>query len=243
MNPLIYAHRGASGLFPENTLEAFHAALRQKADGIELDVQLTLDQEVVVIHDYRVERTTNGTGFVREQTWKELRTLSAGTWVNPRFRQSRIPSFREVCRFIEPTPLLLIVELKNFFLPQPDLEEKVVEILQQFRLTERTVVSSFNFTSLVRIKELDERLRTGLLYVGSLRQPWEVAKQFHTDQLHIPASEVTPPLLLEAKSHDLSILAWTVDGPKRIKQIAAMNIDGIVTNYPARARKIIGRKE
>jgi glycerophosphoryl diester phosphodiesterase len=236
--PLLFAHRGASGRYPENTLDAFQAALRHKADGIELDVQLTLDGEVVVIHDHRLERTTDGNGLVQQYTLAELRQFSAGEWLHPRFRMARIPSFREVCQLVQSSPVKMIVEMKNFFIPQPHLEEKVVELIHQYDLSERTVVSSFNFNSLVRIKELDKRLQTALLYVGSLREPWEIARKYGADQVHAPSEEVTATMVKETRRRGLAIYAWTVNSRKRMKALAAIKVSGLITNYPLRARKL-----
>jgi glycerophosphoryl diester phosphodiesterase len=240
--PLIFAHRGASGLYPENTIEAFRAALRLRADGIELDVQLTRDGEVVVIHDHRLERTTNGSGLVQQYTLRELRQLRASKKPDSRFRRVRIPSLREVCRSFEPTPLRFIIELKNFLVPQPHLEELVVEIIRQYGLTERTVISSFNFDSLIRVKELNPLQRTALLYVGPLQNPWEVAKRYGADELHVPEEELTPELVQQAKERGFPVIGWTINHPKRVKLAGKMGVDGIITNYPLRARKCLSAR-
>jgi glycerophosphoryl diester phosphodiesterase len=235
--PLVYAHRGASGLYPENTMEAFRAALRLRADGIELDVQLTQDGEVAVIHDHRLERTTNGRGMVQQHTLRELRQLRASKIPDPRFPKVRIPSLREVLRSFEPTPLRFIIELKNFLVPQPHLEELVVEMIQKYRLTGRTVVSSFNFDSLKRVKELDPLQQTALLYIGPLREPWEVAARYGADELHVPEEELTRALVHQAKERGFPVVGWTINTPKQIRRAGKMGVDGIITNYPLRTRK------
>lgn len=240
--PVIFAHRGASGRYPENTMEAFRAALRRKADGIEVDVQLTLDEEVVVIHDHHLDRTTDGTGLVQDQTWEVLQKYSAGAWLDPTFESARIPSFREVCQFIQPTSLKMIIELKNFLSAQPHLEEKTVEIVREYQLTNRVIFSSFNFTSLLRIKELDSRFVTALLYIGPLREPWIICRQFQADQLHAPVDQITPALVKKTKQHGLPIYAWTVNGTREIKRMGAMKVDGLITNFPLRARKLFHLK-
>jgi len=239
VKPAIYAHRGASGRYPENTMSAFRAALRSGADGIEIDVQLTRDGEVVVIHDARLERTTNGSGLIQNHTLQELRQLSAGSWFHPKFHLAKIPRLTDVLAFIQQTKLTLLIELKNFLVPQPELEEKVVSLIQQYDLTHRVVISSFNFNSLLLIKELDQQIRTGLLYVGHLREPWQIAKQFHTDELHVPREELSPALLYESKKQGLSVVGWTVNSRLRLQQMMKLGVDGIITNYPLRARRIL----
>jgi glycerophosphoryl diester phosphodiesterase len=240
MVPLIYAHRGASGHCPENTMEAFRKALKHRADGIELDVQLTRDEQVVVIHDHFLDRTTDGSGPVQQYTLQELQQFNAGTWFHPRFQQVCIPSFEEVCAFLAPTSLRLIVELKNFFLPQPGLEEKVLDLLRHYHLTERTIISSFNFDSLLQIKKLDGRQTTALLYVGNLKEPWVIAKRYRTQELHAPRDVVNRSFMKKARREGFPVLAWTVNGPRRLRELFAMKVDGVVTNYPLRARKIRG---
>lgn len=238
MLPLVYAHRGASARYPENTLEAFRAAIRNKADGIELDVQLTLDQEVVVIHDHSIDRTTDGKGAVQQLTWAQLQQYSAGAWHDPRYAALRIPRFEEVCALIAPTRLRLIVELKNFLVPQPGLEEKVLTLLRKYQLSARTTLSSFNFDSLLAIKDLDPKQATALLYIGSLQAPWEIAARYQAQELHAPKGVITPSLLKEAHLRHMPVIAWTVNGEKRLRQLFAMKVDGVITNYPLRARKI-----
>jgi len=238
VRPLIFAHRGASARHPENTLEAFRAAIRLGADGIELDVQLTRDREVVVIHDPWLERTTNGTGLVRNHSFAELRRLSAGSWLHPRFAPCKIPHLREVLALVRPTRLQVIVELKNFFVPQPELEERVVELLRSYEMEERAVISSFNFNSLLQVKKLAPAIRTALLYIGHLREPWAIAQQYQTEQLHVPKEEITPALINQSHRHGLEVIGWTINRSQAMLQLRKLGIDGIITNYPLRARKL-----
>ncbi|GAA4710771.1 glycerophosphodiester phosphodiesterase [Brevibacillus fulvus] len=237
MQPLIFAHRGASGRYPENTLPAFQAALRHHADGIELDVQLTKDQQVVVIHDHFLDRATDGTGLVSHHTLAELRQLRVGNWLDERLHPTTIPTFEEVCAFVAYTPLLMLVELKNFLLPQPSLEEKVIELIKKYQLEHRVVISSFNYDSLLHVKQLAGDLRTGLLYIGRLRTPWEMALRFQADQLHAPQEEITASLVEETRRHGLTLYGWTINDVKGMKNLAKLQIDGIITNYPLRAYK------
>lgn len=239
MTPLIYAHRGASGLFPENTMESFYAAVRRRADGIELDVQLTRDDKLVVIHDHTLDRTTTGSGLVRRHTLQELRQFRADRGSSSRYSRARIPTLREVFHAIAETPLHFIIELKNFLSDQPHLEELVIEQIRRYHLTDRTIISSFNFDSLQRIKQLDPALTTGLLYVGPIPRPWEVAKRYAADQLHVPMDQLSAQLVKESHKHNLTVLGWTVNSSKDIQDAFDMGVDGLITNYPGRARKIL----
>lgn len=237
--PLIFAHRGSSGVYPENTMEAFACALRHKADGIELDVQLTRDGEVVVIHDHRLERTTNGNGLVQQHKLAELRPLDAGSWFHPRFHAARIPTLAEVFAFVKPTRLMVILELKNLLVAQPDLEEKVCHLIDEFELEDRVILSSFNFNSLRKVKEQNDKLQTALLYIGHLNEPWKTGLTYRTDQLHVPFDELTLSLVKESRKNGFSVIAWTVDQKKAVRRMLAMKVDGIITNYPLQARKLM----
>lgn len=219
-------------------MESFRAAIKAKADGIELDVQMTLDGELVVIHDHQLERTTNGKGLVQQHTYRELRRYSAGAWFDPGFADAKIPRFEQVCALIAPTSLKLIVELKNFFLPQAGLEEKVIDTLQYYGLIERTVVSSFNFHSLQDVKRLMPELQTGMLYMGLLDEPWKIAAQFSANQLHAPKQALSSKLIAGAHAHHFPVIAWTVNHEKHLRQAFALHVAGVITNYPVRARKI-----
>ncbi|QRG69596.1 glycerophosphodiester phosphodiesterase [Brevibacillus choshinensis] len=237
MAPLIYAHRGASGLFPENTMESFYAAVRRRANGIELDVQLTRDDKLVVIHDHTLDRTTTGSGLVRRHTMQELKQLRADR--GSRFSKARIPTLREVFQAFSDTPLRFIIELKNFLSDQPDLEERVIELIRRYHLTERTIISSFNFDSLLHIKKLDPSQTTGLLYVGPMPRPWEVALRYQADQLHVPVDQLTADVIDASHRHDLTVLGWTVNSTQEIEAALDNGVDGLITNYPGRARKIL----
>ncbi|MGG1660391.1 glycerophosphodiester phosphodiesterase [Brevibacillus sp. NRS-1366] len=239
MLPLIYAHRGASGHFPENTMEAFHAAVRRRADGIELDVQLSQDNKLVVIHDHQLDRTTSGTGLVRSHTLQELRRFRADKDSQSRSSKARIPTLREVFQTFSDTPLRFIIEMKNFLLNQPHLEEMVIEQIRRFQLTERTIISSFNFDSLLRIKKIDPLQTTGLLYVGPLAKPWEVAERYKADQIHVPNDQLNADTIKQAHKHGLSVLGWTVNSGRQLQEAFELGVDGVITNYPGRAKKTL----
>ncbi|WP_421616802.1 glycerophosphodiester phosphodiesterase [Brevibacillus sp. TJ4] len=239
MPPLVYAHRGASGLYPENTMEAFLAAEKKRADGIELDVQLSHDDKLVVIHDHLLDRTTNGSGLVRQTTWASLRKLRANQGHTHRFPHARIPSLREVLHRFADSKLKLIIEMKNLLTPQPGMEQKLIALIRHYDLTERTVISSFNFDSLSRIKQIDPLQTTGLLYIGSLPAPWEVAARYQANQLHIPQDQLTPDLVHQAQAHGFPVIGWTINSEAEIRDAIRTGVNGIITNYPGRARKIL----
>ena len=150
---IVMAHRGFSSKAPENTMAAFTLALDAGAEGIELDVHLTKDGEVVVIHDHTLARTTNGTGLVADLTLAELQELDAGLWFSPEFKGERLPSLREVLELLKEHNVLLNVETKAA-LGYEQLNEKLASLLDEYAMWEKTIISSFNHFDLVHIKTI-----------------------------------------------------------------------------------------
>src|SRR5699024_8402340 len=163
MNPLIMAHRGASGNAPENTMAAFQLAVDEGADGIELDVHLSKDGEIVVIHDDTLNRTTNGTGNVHEKDLAELKTYDAGSWFDPKFSEERIPLLQEVIDIL-PESVFLNIEIKNSPIVHTGIEQKLVDLLGKNNRLNDTLISSFDHESLYTIKKLAPELKIGIIY-------------------------------------------------------------------------------
>lgn len=160
----IWAHRGCSQRYPENTLLAFEKAAGIKGlTGIELDIQLTKDGEMVVIHDEKVDRTTDGTGYVRDYTLTELKELCIDAGVNP---GQRIPTIAEVLDLLKPAMnlgLQLNIELKNSKIPYEGMEQKIVDLIHNRGLQKNVVYSSFSALSLEQLHRIDEQAELGIL--------------------------------------------------------------------------------
>jgi len=162
------AHRGANTEAPENTMAAFRKAVEVGATGLEFDVQLSKDGAVVVIHDEKLERTTNGSGLVKDYTLEELQRLDAGTWFDEEFAGEKMPTLDQILDEFASTELIFNIELKSGIVLYPGLEEKVIEEVKRRNLTDQVVLSSFNHYSLVTCRELNKEIRTGMLYVAGL---------------------------------------------------------------------------
>jgi len=232
--PLNFAHRGASFEAPDNTLAAFLLAAELGADGIELDVQLSKDGEVVVIHNLALEATTDGQGPVREKTLGELRELDAGSWYDPTFAGQRIPTLQEVIETVGHR-LLLNIELKSAGLRDDGLAAQVVRIIEDYHLLDRVVLSSFNPLELRRVKQLNPWIPIGLLYAPDmpifLRRPWfRYLLQF--EALHPHHSLVNERYLRWARGHGYRVHTWTVDDPGKMWQFMRQGVDLIITNRP-----------
>ena len=231
---LILGHRGARGHAPENTMASFQAALDMGADGIELDVQMTKDGKVVVCHDHSLERTSNGSGWLVEHTREELRALDFGSWFSPQFAGEKIPTLREVLQWAAPTSLIVNVEIKNGPVIYEGIEEKVSALIRECRMVERVIVSSFYHPSLLKMKQLDPMIKTGLLYASRPVDPWLQLRVTDTDNLHPLWHYVDAAWASGTRPHGAKIFTWTINELRDWEHIKNMGVDGIMTDYPDR---------
>lgn len=237
--PLIIAHRGASAYAPENTMIAFMKALEMNADGIELDVQMTKDKALVVCHDEKVDRTTNGKGFIKDFTLKEIKDLDAGSWFGEEFRGQRIPELNEVLELIKDRDILLNIELKNAPILYEGIEKKTIDMILEYGMEDRVIISSFNHYSLVEIKKINPRIKTGALYNAGLVEPWIYAKRINADALHpLFYNLLIPDLIKGCFENGIMLNPFTVDDERYITALVNLKINGIITNYPDKAVKI-----
>jgi glycerophosphoryl diester phosphodiesterase len=182
--PIIIAHRGASKHAPENTIAAFRKALELGAEGIELDVHLSADGHLVVIHDEKVDRTSNGNGWVKEKTLEELKALDFGSWFTQEFKGEAIPTLDEALELLQPWTGIINIEIKGGSILYPGIEKEVVKKIEKFKLEDKMIISSFNHYSLVEVKKLNPKIKTGILYVSGLFEPWEYAKRLDAYAIH-----------------------------------------------------------
>lgn len=228
----IWAHRGAAGMAPENTLAAFELALAQGAEGIEFDVQLSEDGFPVVIHDESVDRTTNGTGAVAGYTLAELRALDAGAGRSG-FAGASIPTLAEVLQLVAPTTVAINIELKNSEVNYPGLEEIVLAALDDFGLAERVVLSSFNHHSLRRLAKLGASCELAMLYSDPLVQPWRYAARIPVTALHPPARYLLRRrYVTKAHAAGLAVRPWVVNSESGLRRMLELGVDAVFTDRP-----------
>jgi glycerophosphoryl diester phosphodiesterase len=232
--PLNLGHRGASAAAPANTLAAFGLALELGADGFELDVQLTSDNEMVVIHDYSVDHTTDGTGLVRQKTLAELKTLDAGARFAPRFAGERIPTLREVFAAFGKRAFIN-VEVKSTSPRGNGLEQRLIALIREYGLGERMVVSSFNPFALWRMRRLAPDLKLALLYSDDLpaylRNRW-LAFLSHPDAMNPKYTMATTGHVRWAQAHGYGLYVWTVDDEAEMRRLASLDVTAIISNKP-----------
>ncbi|MBS7249260.1 MAG: glycerophosphodiester phosphodiesterase [Candidatus Freyarchaeota archaeon] len=217
--PLIIAHRGASFYEPENTLRAVKRALEFGVDGVEIDVRSTIEGNIVVIHDETVERTTNGGGRVRDMSLVELRSLDAG-------KGEKIPLLEEVLELVG-NKAMLIIELKT-----GGIEERVLSIVEKYNALDRVMFSSFIHGSVKRVKELNSRVKTGVIIRSSPINPSVLALDARAENICAFYKYVSWEMVQNVHGHGLNIFAWTVDDANTAENLIMLGVDGIVTNKP-----------
>ena len=228
---LIYGHRGASGHAPENTLEAFRLAMDMGADGFELDVHMSLDGELVVIHDETVDRTTGGTGLVRELTLEQLKTLDASNGMDA-YRGAKIPTLGEVFDLIRDTRHIVNVEVKTDEWFYPQIEEKCLALAKEKGVEDRVIYSSFNHYTLMKLRQLKPDAKLGMLFGDIMLKPWEYAQPLSVDYLHPMKMNIWVPGFSEgAAEARYGVNMWTINDPETM-ELCLKTGAGIITNYP-----------
>lgn len=237
--PLIFGHRGARGTHPENTMISFQEAARTGAHGIEFDVHLSKDGEVVIIHDETLNRTTNGSGLVCEHTLEELKQLDAGSHFNVAFQGARIPTLREVLAWLRGNELLINIELKNDRIRYIELEQKVVALVREFSLEKRIIFSSFNHKSVADLADLAPDIERAILYHFPLQDAMEEARLHHASGLHPNFHLLTKEFVGETKSQGFTLRPYTINDDEDIKRMISFGVDVIITDYPSKALSLL----
>lgn len=242
----VFAHRGASGYAPENTLPAFGLAEKQGADGIELDVQLTKDGQIVVIHDERIDRTSEGTGYVRDYTLEELRQMSFDNHME-QYKGVKIPTLREVLELVKPGRMQVNIELKTGIFWYPEIEEKTVKLVRDAGMEDRVVYSSFNHYSVQKVRSIDSRAETAYLFSDVICDVEKYAAKTGVDGLHPAVYHLYMSDFLEQyKKSGLKVRVWTVNREADMKKFMEADLEAVITNYPDKAlsvRKQVGYAE
>ena len=237
---LIYGHRGASAYAPENTLEAFRLAMDMGADGFELDVHMSRDGELVVIHDETVDRTTDGTGLVRELTLAQLKDLDASNGMAS-YRGARIPTLEEVFDLIRDTRHIVNVEVKTDDWFYSGIEEKCLALAKEMGVEDRIIYSSFNHHTLRKLRELKPDVKLGMLFGDIMIAPWEYAKQLSVEYLHPMKMNIYVPGFGEnTRAAGYGINMWTINDPQTMA-LCLQEDAGIITNYPDIAVTLRGK--
>lgn len=237
--PAIIAHRGSSAYKIENTVPSFLLAIEQKADAIELDVQLTADNYVVVFHDAFVDHLTNGTGRVADYSFRELRQLTFSTPSSSNAIEEKIPSLSEVFDAVG-SRIFYNIELKNFGIPRRELPLRVIEIITSHNLASHVLISSFNPLMVRVVNRSQLSITTGLLIKYMYRVLW-IGKLYTSlvdhHSIHLPFELISPRIIENAQLSGKIVFTYTLNDPRDIRQAVRWGVDGIITDDPLTARK------
>ena len=232
------AHRGASGRYPENTRLAFIKAIEAGADMIEMDCQLSRDGHVVVFHDEYLRRTTGARGAVCGKTLEELKKLEAGRWRKPAFKGERILTLEEALESFAGR-VDLCLEIKSYSESLPGIELKILFILSHYDYLDRTILSSFDYQRLGRMRELAPDARLGLIYGSSVKQdPISSARQLEANSVHVQKSVATRDFCTQAWDEGLDVYVWTVNELRDMEAFMSMGVQGLISDFPERFAKL-----
>ncbi|GAB6137522.1 glycerophosphodiester phosphodiesterase [Halanaerobaculum tunisiense] len=224
-------HRGAGALAPENTLVSFRQAIKTGVDLIELDIQLTKDNQLVVFHDANLERITGADLRIKDLTLAQLKQYDIGSWFAERFRGERIPTLQEVIQLVK-GKVQLNIELK----PGVDYPQLVIKKLLRLLIREdfksEVLISSFNHRLLQKVKEFDATLQTAILVASLPVKPVKMIKWARADGIHSHYLAVTKELVTEVQRKGYFINTWTVNKRQVIKDLQHKEVDGIITDDP-----------
>ena len=215
-------HRGASSNFPENTVLSFKKAFEIGANTVEFDVRQTKDKKLVIIHDKKVDRTTNGSGFVSEMTFREIRKLDAG-------EGEKIPTLKEALSVVKKFKGRCLVEIK-----EKGSEEKILKEIKKMKMEKDVILTSFYTQALKKVKELDKNVETGLIIVNKIKNTLgflRLCKAIKVDWVLPEKKVLTKKFAEEIHKWGFKIIVWLIDSKKELKKWRK-NVDGITTNNP-----------
>ena len=230
--PLIIAHRGETGVAPENTLPAFHRALDGDADGVELDVRLTRDGKLIVFHDRSLGRTSDGHGLVDHYTLGELRSLDVGSWFSPAFNGERPPTLDQVFESL-PMDYLLNIEMKVVINGMKMIAQQVAAAITRHQRWASTLVASFNPLALYYLRRIEPRLARG--YIWSRHHPWPIRSRFLSPLVqphwYDPAHD-SYSARLHRRFHRQRqrVLAWDQDFDGDLELMGTLHLDAVITD-------------
>ena len=237
----VFAHRGFSGNYPENTMLAFRKAIEAGADGIELDIHESSDGKLVIIHDENLVRTTGIDTLVSDLSLKRLTSINASKTKNDAF-ESPIPSFEEFCDFAASGSFVTNVEIKTNATWYQDIEKKAIEMVKAFGLEERIIFSSFNWISVMRAKALAPQVECGFLYEGQKHGKLAFqAKEAGIQYLHPDFRLLDDETVAECRMCNIGLNVWTVNTEDQMRKLIKWDANAVITNYPDMALRMLGR--
>jgi len=233
------AHRGFSGLYPENTMLSFKKAVELGVDAIELDVQLSKDGVLMIFHDEDLLRTTGEKGLLKDRTFNELRELDASGTFRGIYGKNLIPTLPEYLEWLSDADTLTFLELKNSMICYPQLEEKVADCIVQFRLQDKIILYSANHLSVKHFGDLAPNVLLLFPFDNWLYDYGAYCHRHGITACMPYYCALTPEVVTEMKAYGVAIYPWTVDDPEDMRAVLKLGIDGLLTNRPDRLKAIL----
>ncbi|MGN0486138.1 MAG: glycerophosphodiester phosphodiesterase [Acutalibacteraceae bacterium] len=230
----IFAHRGFSGKYPENTMLAFSKAVEIGVDGIELDVHLTKDNVLVIIHDEDIRRTCNGQGLVRDMTYEELSAFDASAGFRGVYGVNKIPTLREYFELVKDTDVITNIELKTGIFEYPTIEQKTIDMIREFHLEEKIILSSFNHYTILRCAQIAPEIKRGFLCESWLINYGKYTAENNVQCCHPLHLSLSQAVVDEMHAAGCEINTWTVNEYEDIERLSAMGVDALIGNFPDR---------
>ncbi|MCR5098552.1 MAG: glycerophosphodiester phosphodiesterase [Lachnospiraceae bacterium] len=238
-----YAHRGFSGEYPENTMIAFEKAIEVGCEGIEMDVHLTKDGRIVIIHDELIDRTSDGKGFVKDYTYEELTKFDFSYTFKDKVGFCRIPTLEEFMELVHDKDIIINIELKTGIIPYQGIEQAVYDMIQKYDMHDKVVISSFGHASVMKMKEIDPTIKCGFLTETGILNVGEYIKSHGVECYHpLFAMLNNPELVADIRSHGLEINTWTVNEVPYIEMLIDLGVEGIIGNYPNLTKEVLERR-
>ena len=235
----IFAHSGFSGKYPENTMLAFEKAVELGVDGIELDVHLTKDNELVIIHDEDIKRTCDGEGLVKDMTLEELKKFDASAKFRGVYGICPIPTLREYFELVKDTDVITNIELKTGVYEYPTIEEKVIAMIAEYGLEDKIILSSFNHFTIKRCEKIAPHIKRGFLTGDWLYDFGKYTAERNVQCCHPWHITLSQEVVDEMHSAGCEINTWTVNEYEDIKRLAEMGVDSLIGNFPDRMFEVL----
>ena len=237
----IIAHRGASGLAPENTIAAINKALEYNVDRIEIDVHQTKDNKIVVMHDHTLDRTTNGSGEIKQFTYNDLIKLDAGSWFAPKFKNEKIPLLDDVLKIVNGKSEL-IIEIKLGSKYYPNIERNIIDVIRKNNALDWCIIHSFDTQILEKIHRIEPNIRLQKILFGKLSfipiiisnkiEYYDFDKYPFITEYNINYNFANKRIIDKLHKLGKKVNVWTVNNENKINKLINLKIDGIITNYP-----------
>ncbi|MEO8399618.1 MAG: glycerophosphodiester phosphodiesterase family protein [Ignavibacteriaceae bacterium] len=235
---IVTAHRGASGLAPENTLSSFKAAIKNNADFSELDAQETADGVIIVLHDKDLKRTSGSDGNIWELNYGELKNYEVGSWFEKKFDGEKVPTLQEVINLVK-GKMKLNIELKMNG-HEKVLAEKVVKIIEENDFIDQCIVTSFNFDEIKTVRRLNKNIKVGYIF-SKMPDDIDIFKA-DCDLLSVNKKLVDEEFVKKAHENGKEVHVWTVNEPDEMKKLITLGVESLITNYPNKLNEILDSK-